>query len=486
MPYRFVYFLCLLHTHAWFLTSALAQADNDLELLNPSANELYLSGLHLARERGDYNAAFEKLSLAIELDPLNPAYRNTMGIIYLKKGESKLAILELQKSISLKPSFAKSHRNLALIYARQKKYKEALDVTDRACECSDDLLHRLTRSLVYLDLRRFKDAVVEATHVINAQPMNHEAYSLRSLARLELNDFENACEDAKSALQYGNQFYFQAHYVIGRFHDSQGNYVEAIESYDKAILDAHLIQSKGFLSRVYSYRAIASMSSGIFKSAEKDLRKAIKLDGSNGSAYISLSMLRLLNHDSPKAVIVDIDMLIKKGVSLPYLFYIRGTAHLMLRDFDRAILDAEQAVSLLDGQLGSTTAKVLLAKLLTTCPHSSKRDGQRALLLMQQTCDDTKWKDCEAIQAFAAACAEVGDFDSAVTWQERAIDMIGNKPAHQIQVQFIQGGNNCVDSIRMTRSDRKNAEFRLRHYKNRKPYRILDDNPIAARTLYLR
>ena len=61
-----------------------------------------------------------------------------------------------------------------------------------------------------------------------------------------------------------------------------------------------------------------------------------------------------------------------------------------------------------------------VAWLLATCDRDADRDGRRALQEATTACELTKWADPVCLDALAAACAEVGDFDAAVKWQTRA------------------------------------------------------------------
>jgi len=78
------------------------------------------------------------------------------------------------------------------------------------------------------------------------------------------------------------------------------------------------------------------------------------------------------------------------------------------------------------------------------------RDGKRAVELATRVCELTEWKYANPLDTLAAAYAEVGDFDKAVEWQEKASKLYTDA------------------------DDRKKGEDRLKLYQQRKPYREED------------
>ena len=65
-----------------------------------------------------------------------------------------------------------------------------------------------------------------------------------------------------------------------------------------------------------------------------------------------------------------------------------------------------------------------LALIMATCPEAQYRDGGKAVEMASRACKLTKWKSSEFLNTLAAAYAEAGDYDVAVTWQMKAIGFL--------------------------------------------------------------
>jgi tetratricopeptide (TPR) repeat protein len=61
--------------------------------------------------------------------------------------------------------------------------------------------------------------------------------------------------------------------------------------------------------------------------------------------------------------------------------------------------------------------------MLSSSPVRRCRDGRRAVALATEACQKSEWKYVHAIEALAAAYAEIGEFENAVQWQQKALDL---------------------------------------------------------------
>jgi tetratricopeptide (TPR) repeat protein len=125
----------------------------------------------------------------------------------------------------------------------------------------------------------------------------------------------------------------------------------------------------------------------------------------------------------------------------------RGYAWSAIGEFDRAIADYNEAIRINPEGAWPYGAR---AWLWATCRSDKIRDGKNAVESATRACELCDWKDANAISALAAAHAEAGDFESAVKWQSKAIELA---------------------------TDEKNKDdyrTRLKLYQEKKPYRAME------------
>jgi tetratricopeptide (TPR) repeat protein len=116
--------------------------------------------------------------------------------------------------------------------------------------------------------------------------------------------------------------------------------------------------------------------------------------------------------------------------------------------FDEAINAYRKAAAL----ARSSAARSQLAWFLATCPVAELRDGDEAVTLATEACEEDGWQSWGRIDTLAAAYAECGKFDKAIQFQEKAA------------------------SLAAQASDKECCEERRRLYSNNLPYRIPDES----------
>jgi tetratricopeptide (TPR) repeat protein len=122
----------------------------------------------------------------------------------------------------------------------------------------------------------------------------------------------------------------------------------------------------------------------------------------------------------------------------------RGYIHEKLREYALAKADYEEAVRL----GGDDDCLNSLAWILATAPSSQMRDASRALELASRACRASRWRDPSSLDTLAAAYANCGQFQKAISWQEKAI------------------------RLEKDRDEKKNLREHLDLYRAGQPYRL--------------
>ena len=119
----------------------------------------------------------------------------------------------------------------------------------------------------------------------------------------------------------------------------------------------------------------------------------------------------------------------------------RGMAYKRKKEYDKAIKDYSEAIQL---DPASANRYSNLAWLLATCPKDSVRDGKKAVELATIACKLANGDIANDLENLAAAHAECGNFQEAIKWQKKALEVgFANKEsteqARQRQKLFEEG-----------------------------------------------
>ena len=166
--------------------------------------------------------------------------------------------------------------------------------------------------------------------------------------------------------------------------------------------------------------------------------------------------------------IADYDELLRlRPTSASYLN--RGNAWKKKKNFDQALADFNEAIRLnpenwvaLDGRglvwrkkkeyarAAADFAECMRLKpeyfsvynnaawMKATCVDENYRNGQEAVELAKKACELTGWTDFQSLDTLAAAYAEAGQFDSAITYQNKALELKPNDP------KFVKGAKQRI------------------------------------------
>jgi len=369
---------------------AVAALDEAIKLLKTKDQPKQLADAYVLRAQfvEDNDRKLADYEEALKTDPKHIAARQGRALLYLEKGENDKAIADLMKLLEQDADNPGIAAELARALILTKKFDEAL----KYCE-----------------------------EVIKLAPKATEGYKLRAQLRWIKDDTKGALEDLGQALSI-NANDISALLMRSRLYASEKKDAEAKADLDKAL------RLRPDLPQAIELRSILAAQKKNYADAIADIQTLLQSDPTNGEYRLQLASLYVGDKRPRKAIelittVIDgisdeknLEQKALKGDALRQ----RGDALLSVGKHAEAVKDYEEALKLDPEDTGVLNN---LAWVLATSPDDAVRNAKRSLECGLKASELTKYEKPHILSTLAAGYAESGDWETAIKWSGKAVEL---------------------------------------------------------------
>ena len=201
------------------------------------------------------------------------------------------------------------------------------------------------------------------------------------------------------------------------------------------------------MARDWFYRGLIWLGKSEFDKALKDMTEAIELDATNPRPLQVRGLLWQITGEYDDSL-RDLNEAIRLDPNGHLGYYYRGMTWKGLGKAKNALKDYDEAIRLNPKSDSSYRHR---AELRLTSEDADVRNGEQALKDARISCDLSDWSSSDNIATLSSAYAETGDFESAIKWIKKAMELDTGKlhrSFHQEQLERYEAGKPYYDPLR--------------------------------------
>jgi tetratricopeptide (TPR) repeat protein len=408
---------------------------------DPKLIDAYLIKTELHARRTEKDLAFETANSGVEAllpdaKQSDPAGKEKLSRLIMMRAGLRTNPTEqlddLKLSIQTNPSNVASITLYRANAMQQSKAAEAIEFLKSMVEQypESELLACSTAELMAITPESIPDAIKLLTDKLSTMPNSVEMlksrakiYSVNKEAELAKADMDKVIELASADIE-GLLLRAQVLLDDDKLDEARKD-VDAAYELDNNRVGTILLRA-AIASAQKRYGDAISDYQLILKNTPK---------GQEKNPRLLMQLALLYSQDNrPTQAIKIFDQVIKTNQDYWEAYRLRGDTRLGLGDHENAIKDFESALELApEGESDRSGILNNLSWVLSTTPNDALRDGKRALEYAIEACKLTDYKAPHILSTLAAAHAEIGEFDQAVEWSQKGVELARETNATQLE-----------------------------------------------------
>ncbi len=389
--------------------------------------ELFETPIRPARARRLVQMALSDLQQTLKIDAEQSLAQYLLGRLYAHLGQPDKALAAVNEAVRLSADDPPIRAQALMIRAnlqsdpdkRQADFDQAVKLMPR----EPDVFR--FRGMSHLSGGRAAEALADFQAALELDPENAETHEACGLANSILQKYDDAMECFNNALELNPQSPAALTHRA-RIRAIKGDTPAALRDVQQA-----LKLQPGSVQALQLHAALLG-STGEFDKALRTLNLLRKAMPDNPELLLQIAAMYQASKQVQKAV-DTYDAVLAADPANAAAFRGRADSYLSLGKQAEAIAGYEQA---LKHQPDNSGILNNLAWVLATSPEDQLRDGKRAIELAKQACEETEYKQAHILSTLAAGYAETGDFDSAIDWSKKAVELGSDELKGQLQKEL--------------------------------------------------
>ncbi len=372
-----------------------------IELLDDDPSQKSEALWMRSRVQTETEAKLADLNAALEADPANLRAMQERAGIRLENGEVESALKDLEIVLLEDPTNQQIAGAVVEELVNLNRLDQAIELISKLLDKSpSEGLYRM-RAILHRSKSNLPEAMADLDKAISMAPRDPMTLLQRAEVALDREDVKSAKEDFRIATQVAPQ-------IIN-------------------------------LEMVIGLRSRIALAENRIADAINDAQMLSDRSPTNPFHRLRLASLYTMDNRPRKAIDVLSELLQTDPENVAALRS-RGDALLSVGDHQKAIEDYESAIKSV-GQIEIDTADEFqkqeaagiynnLSWVLATSPNDKVRNGPRSLELAEKAAALSNYEAPHILSTLAAAFAEAGNFEKAVEWSEKAVEL-GDEENHE-------------------------------------------------------